>query len=54
MDKWEYIKAISNASDKFGNLLIEMMDKYDCINLQEISEEQTKEFYEEMIDRKVE
>ena len=49
MDKWQYIKAISNASDKFGNLLVELMDAYNVTNLQEISEEQAKEFYERRI-----
>ena len=50
MDKWDYIKAISSASDKYGNLLLAMMDFYKVTNLQEISEDQAKEFYERMVE----
>lgn len=49
MDKWEYIIEISNASDKHGNLLIELMDECDCINLQQIPKEKAKEFYERKV-----
>ena len=49
MDKWNYIHIISHASDKRGNLLVEMMDKYHKDSLLEITESEAKEFYEERI-----
>lgn len=53
MNKWECINAISNASDKSGNLLIELMDECHCINLQQVPEEKAKEFYERKVKKKV-
>ena len=49
MDKWEYIIEISNASDKHGNLLVELMDECNAFNLQEVPEEKAKEFYERKV-----
>ena len=47
MDKYDYIKILSKESDKYGNILIQMMDRYDANNLRDMSEEQVKEFYED-------
>lgn len=49
MDKWDYIKEISKASDKYGDLLLELMEENHVSNLQQITEEQAKEFYERRI-----
>lgn len=49
MSKDDYIKLISYASDKYGNLLLELMDKYNVPNLKEITLEQAKSFYEERV-----
>lgn len=48
MDKQYYIKQISNKSDKYGDKLIEMMCLYGKSNLQEITFEEAKEFYEKL------
>lgn len=48
MLKWEYIKKISEKDDKYGSLLIELMDKYNKTNLNEISEEEVKEFIKDL------
>ena len=50
MDKWEYIVCISKASDKYGDKLEEMMERYNRINLQEITYIEAKEFWEELKD----
>ena len=49
MNKWEYIIAISNASDKAGNLLVELMNECGVNNLQEVPEIKAKEFYERKV-----
>lgn len=43
-----YIKKISEMSDRYGDKLIELMDRYKVTGLREITEEQAKEFYEEI------
>ena len=48
MSKDDYIKLISSNSDKYGDKLVLLMDKYNAINLQEITYEQAKEFWEEL------
>ena len=48
MDKWNYIKKISAASDKYGDKLVELMHKYNALNLQEITYEQAKTFWKEL------
>ena len=48
MSKWNYIEKISTKSDKYGDKLVELMDKHNAINLQEITYEQAKEFWEEL------
>lgn len=52
MIKDDYIRLISKASDRYGNHLIELMDEYGCRNLQEITLEQAKHFYECLMERK--
>lgn len=47
MDKWGYIREISKLSNKQGNLLIDLMDRYKANNLTQITYEQAKKFYEE-------
>ena len=47
-----YIEKISKLSDRYGDKLIELMDRYGAKNLQEITPEQSKEFYEELITHK--
>lgn len=49
--KRDYIKLISEASDRYGNKLVEMMNRYDAINLERITYEQAKQFYEEEMER---
>lgn len=46
MSKWCYIEKISVESDKYGDKLVELMEKYNVINLQEITYNQAKEFWE--------
>lgn len=46
MDKYEYIDILSKASNKTGNLLLELMDRYNAMNLESLTVEQVKEFYE--------
>ena len=48
MDKWDYISLLSKRSDKYGNLLLELMEKYNKTNLQEITEKEAKNFYKEL------
>lgn len=49
MNKWNYIDLIAKASDKNGNLLVELMDMYNARNTQDITEEQAKDFYERKV-----
>ncbi len=46
MDKYEYIDILSKASNKTGNLLLELMDRYNAMNLESLTVEQVKEFFE--------
>ncbi len=41
-----YIKKISELSDRYGDKLLELMDKYNKNNLREITLEEAKEFWE--------
>ena len=49
MNKWYYIGLISDKSDKYGNLLLELMERNNRYNLQEVTEQEAKYFYEELI-----
>ena len=48
MDKWEYIKIISNYSNRYEDKLLELLDINEKTNLQEITFEEAKEFYEKL------
>ena len=48
MNKWDYVRLISDASDRYGNKLVEMMDYYNKGSLIEITLEEVKEFYEKL------
>ena len=48
MDKWNYIKLVSKFSDNYGNELINMMEKYNKTNLQQITYEEAKKYYEQL------
>lgn len=47
-----YIQKISEycreTGDRYGRKLVELMERYGAINLQQITEEQAKEFYEDL------
>lgn len=45
MDKWDYIDLISKIDHRYGYLLLEMMERYHRNNLQEITEQEAKDFY---------
>lgn len=51
-----YIQKISEycreIGDRYGRTLLELMDKYKVNSLREITEEQAKEFYEELKNKK--
>lgn len=47
MKKDDYIYILSKNTDRYGSLLLQMMDRYNVSNLQQLSENQVKEFYEE-------
>jgi hypothetical protein len=46
MSRDEYIKLISKKSDRYGNKLVDLMDKYHVYSLMEITEQQTKDYCE--------
>ena len=48
MDKSFYVQKISDLSDKYGNKLLLLMDKYGVSNLHDITAEEAKEFWEEI------
>lgn len=48
MDKWDYISLISKRDSKYGYLLLELMGRYNKNNLQEITEQEAKDFYIEL------
>ena len=52
MNKWNYIKKISKLSNRYGDKLLELMDRYNVNNLREITEEQAKEYYKEITNGK--
>ena len=49
MGKWEYIKLLSDISDRYGDKLLLLLERYSKNNLQEITFEEAKEFYENLI-----
>ena len=48
MDKWEYIKIISNYSNKYGDKLLELLDINEKTNLQEITLDEAKRYCEKL------
>jgi len=48
MSKDDYIKLISSNSDRYGDKLLLLMDKYNKNNLRDITLEEAKEFWEEL------
>lgn len=52
LDKWNYIRLISTLYSNSSYYLTNMMDEYNCNNLQEIKFEQAKEYYEILIEKK--
>lgn len=49
MDKWDYIKLISSIDSRYGDLLLELMERNNKYNLVEITELEAKTFYEELL-----
>ena len=47
-----YIEKISKMSDRHGDKLLELMDRHKVNSLREITEEQAKEYYEEIKNKK--
>ena len=48
MGKWEYIKLLSDISDRYGDKLLLLLERYSKNNLQEITFEEAKEFYQKL------
>lgn len=48
MSKDDYIKLISPNSDRYGDKLLLLMDKYNKNNLRDITLDEAKEFWEEL------
>jgi len=48
MSKDDYIKLISSNSDRYGDKLVLLMDKYNKSNLRDITLDEAKEFWEEL------
>ena len=47
-EKDKYIKLIIGMSDRYGNKLLDCMDKNNVTNLHDISAQDLKEFYEQI------
>lgn len=52
MQKINYIKEISKMSDRRGNELLAMMDKYNRICLNDITVDEAKEYYKELKEKR--
>lgn len=48
MSKDDYIKLISSKSDRYGDKLLLLMEKYNKSNLKDITLDETKKFWEEL------
>lgn len=44
-----YIQQISDMSNKFGDKLLMLLEKYNVDKLKDITLEQAKEFYEDLV-----
>ena len=49
MTREEYLSVISNRSDRFGSQLLKLLDYYNADCLIEITYDQAKDFYEELV-----
>lgn len=47
--KDEYISKISSLSDRFGNKLIEFLERYNLIGLKDATDCQLKDFYDNAV-----
>ena len=52
MSKKECIELIRSCSDKYGDKLLDLMEKFDVLSLSEITEEQANEYVDIMIKRR--
>lgn len=52
MHNMNYIEKISQLSDRHGDKLLELMDKHNVNSLREITDDQAREFYEELKNKK--
>lgn len=52
MDKWDYIRKLSNMSNIYGDLLLDLMFVYDKSNLQQVTVEECIEYYNAFLDKK--
>lgn len=48
MDKWFYIKLISKLSDKHGNKLLDMLNKYNKYGLKDLTYQEAKAYWEQL------
>lgn len=48
MDKWYYIKQISIVSNKYGDLLLDMLNHYDKLGLKDITYREAKHYWEQL------
>ncbi len=52
MNKDDYIKLISSNSNRYGDKLLLLMDKYNKSNLRDITLAEAKEFWEKLKNEK--
>lgn len=50
MDKWYYIEILSKMSNRSGDKLLGLMNSYNKNNLNDITYEEAKEYYEELME----
>ena len=51
MEKIDYIRAISFISNRRGDKLVNMMDKYNRRCLDDITYDEAKKYYEELLEK---
>ena len=49
MGKWNYIAKISEILGVNNNFTIDLLNRYDKPNVQELTEQEAKEYYEEIV-----
>lgn len=52
--KEEYIKKISKLGDRYGNTLIDLLDYYNKFGLRELTLEEVKYYYENVLMKNIE